>query len=1037
MYTITRHILLIIITVVVKAGFSQQTLPFRNAELPLETRITDLISRMTVEEKISQLHFDAKEIPRLGIKHWNYWGEALHGVARFHEATVFPQVIGLGSTWNPDLIEQMAFATGLEARVFNNQFGKGLTYFSPTINLARDPRWGRTEEAYSEDPYLTGRMGVAFVNGLQGAGKNDYMLAAATVKHFVADNSEFHRSVASSYVDMRDLREYYFPAFEMAVKEANVISVMPTYRGLNGIPNCANNWLLDKVLRQEWGFSGYTVSDCWAIHDIVKRQFYVTENEKAVQISLLAGLDLNCGDYYIQFLQSTLDKGYISEDDIDLALYRVLESRFRLGDFDPDHLVPWKSVSEDVLNSSDHQQLALDTALESIVLMKNDNDFLPLEKDRYKSIAVIGIKAEEPEYGGYTGYPNQAVTILQGIQYKTGAAQNGFETIKAERFYQGSYIQKIINYSSFENQNVNLAGRTHPLMIKNNDWIMFKDVDLGNGATGITLDAANQQAGGLIEIRLGSLDAEVIGTLKVTDTGDWSSLKNFTSDLKRSSGIHDVYLTFKGEGEHLFNLTAFKFLPARRNYRLTPTDTKVTYAQGSDVIVEDRTGFEAALKAAGESELVVFVYGTDLTVANEGQDPADINVPAIQRELLKKVYEVNPNVVLVLAVGFPLVIDWEKENIPAIVGAWFGGQAQGTAVADVLFGDYNPGGKLPMTWYRSEYQLPDFSDYHIRKNNRTYLYFQGEPLFPFGYGLSYTSFGYGDIKLDQPSYKDTDDIEISFELKNTGSKAGSEVVQVYFNQLNASVKTPLKKLIRFDRVWLEPGESKTIAFSIPVKEMGFWDIKNNDFIVESGQFNLMVGSSSADIRQTASIKVFGKKYEQGIIRVNAGGDYYVDADGTEWMPDYGFDFGRYAYTYQGIAKAKDPVVFQTKRTRCDESTVQKVEYPNADYLYQWHLNTCKNTGLFYNYEVLNGAYDVNLYFSEIVYEQPGKRVFDIEIEDKRVVENLDIYREAGSNTAHKVEFKNIRVHDGYLTIRFLDVVGLPAVSGIEIIPVKN
>jgi beta-glucosidase len=723
MYTISKFLFLILISIAAKISVAQQILPFQNPDLAVEDRITDLISRMTVEEKISQLHFDAKEIPRLGIKPWNYWGEALHGVARFHEATVFPQVIGLGSTWNPDLVEQMAFATGKEARVFNNQYGKGLTYFSPTINAARDPRWGRTEEAYSEDPYLTGRMGVAFVNGLQGKGKSDYMLAGATVKHFVADNSEFHRSVASSYIDMRDLREYYFPAFEMAVKEANVISVMPTYRGLNGIPNCANNWLLDKVLRQEWGFNGYTVSDCWAIHDIVKRQFYVTENEKAVQISLLAGLDLNCGDYYIQFLQSTLDKGYISEEDIDLALYRVLESRFLMGDFDPDHLVPWKSLSDDILNSREHQELATQTALESMVLLKNHNNALPINKDQYKSIAVIGIKAEEPEYGGYTGYPNQAVTILQGIQYKVGAAQNGFETIKAERFYEGSYIKKIINYSSFENQNVNLAGRIHPLMINNNDWIMLKDVDLGDGATGIILDAANEKAGGLVEIRLGSLDAEVIGTIKITDTGNWSSLKNFKSDIKRSRGIHDVYLTFKGDGEHLFNLTAFKFLPARKNYSLTKTDTKVTYAQGSDVIVEDRSGFEAALNAARNSELVVFVYGTDLTVANEGQDPADINVPAIQRELLQKVYEVNPNIVLVMAVGFPLIIDWEKENIPAIVGAWFAGQAQGTAVADVLFGDYNPGGKLPMTWYKSDKQLPDFSDYHIRKNNRTYQYF--------------------------------------------------------------------------------------------------------------------------------------------------------------------------------------------------------------------------------------------------------------------------------------------------------------------------
>jgi beta-glucosidase len=1012
---------------------AQDIKPYRDTSLPIDKRVEDLISRMNIDEKIGQLHFDAAAIPRLGLNHWNYWSEAIHGVARWKEATVFPQVIGLGSTWNPELIQKMAHVIGIEARVFNNMDGKGLTYFSPTINLARDPRWGRTEEAYSEDPYLTAQMATSFVKGLQG-NNPDYILAGATVKHFLADNSEFQRSISSSYTDMRDLREYYMPAFESAIKQAQSISIMCTYRGLNGIPNSANKWLLNKVLRDEWGFKGYVVSDCWAISDIVTHQHYVEQNEKAVELAIHAGTDLNCGDYYIKYLKSTLEEGLIKESDIDLALSRVLKSRFMMGDLDPKEKVPYRNIPDTLLNCTGHQQLALELARQSIVLMKNDNNSLPLNKDRIKSIAVIGIKAEEPEYGGYSGYPNQAVSILQGIQYLTGAAQNGFSKLKAERFYEGSYITKIIDFSSFEKQDTSEYGRMHVLQIKNNDWFMFKNIDLADGAKAINATASCKGAGGSIEIRLDKKDGDVIGIFKVEDTGDWKALKTVSASIKKCEGIHDIYFSFKGADGIIFNLESFEFIPENLNYTLTKTPVTIKYARGCRVTGKDRSGFGEALKIAKECEKVIFVYGTDLTVSNEGLDPADLNVPAVQRELLQKVYAVNPNVVLVMAVGYPLIIDWEKNNIPAIAGVWYPGQAQGTAVADVLFGNYNPSGKLPMTWYKSVDQLPPFTNYRQRLHDRTYLYFKDDVLFPFGFGLSYTNFSYSNMKTDKETYSDKDTINVNIDIKNTGAVTGTEVVQLYYHEAGSSIKTPLKKLIRFQKIMLNPGEVRSLTFAVPVQDMGFWDIKRNAFSVETAKFKLMAGSSSADLRQMKDIFVNGKKYEQGIIRINCGGDYYVDKNNLEWMPDYGFDFGDYAFTEADIAGADGNAIFQSCRKRCDKDKVSKVNYPNSNYLYNWQCTTCDTTNLYYYFEVLNGKYKVNLYFSEIETDKDNERVFDVSIEGEKMITGLDIHKEAGYRTALVKHLNNIEVKDGYLNINFDEIKGFPCVSGIEIIP---
>ncbi len=1031
-----KNKLIIIIGVICLLLLILEFIPKKEANIPEDKRVDDLISRMTIDEKISQLHFEAASIPRLGIKDWVYLNEALHGVARFREATVFPQAIGLGSTWNPDLIGQMAHTIGIEARIFNNQTGKGLTYLSPTINNARDPRWGRTEESYSEDPYLTGRMGVAYVNGLQGSNP-DNLLAGATLKHFIADNSDFQRYYSSSYADMRDIREYYMPSFEAAVKEGRSLSVMCTYRGLNGVPNCANKWLLKKVLREEWGFKGFVVSDCGAISDIVNKQHYVKEDEKAVQQAMLAGTDLDCGDYYLKYLKSAYEKGYINQSDIDTSLKRVLESRFRLGDFEPKGKRYYDNISDNLLNSDIHQLLALDIARESIVLMKNSNHTLPLKSNEAESIAVIGIKADDPEYGGYSGYPNQAITLLQGIQHKVGAGADGFRKIKAERFYNGSYIQKTIDYSIFEKADTTESDKIHMLQIKDKDWIMFKDIDLANGAKAFNLFAACEGNCGKAEIRLDKKESEPIVIVKVSDTGGWNIVQKFTAEIPEKNGIHDIYLSFIGDQDTLFNLESISFVPVKKNYTPTKTPVIVRYAKGSYVIGFDRSGFDEAIKIADESDKVIFVYGTDLRIAHEDLDRTSLDVPGLQRELLQKVLAVNPNVILVLSVGFPISIDWEKENIPAILGVWYPGQAQGTAVSDVLFGDYNPGGKLTMTWYKSADQLPDFASYKIRKNNRTYLYFKGDVLYPFGYGLSYTTFEYTNIKTDKLNYDDNENITLTFNIKNTGDVAGDEIAQLYYHDEESSVKTPIAKLIRFERVNIKPGETKTVSFTFPVQEMSYWDIKRNAMIVETGEFSLMVGSSSKDFKLTKEVFVYGKKYEQGIIRINAGGDYYIDDKGAEWMPDYGFTSGNFASTTDNVAGVVDPTIFQSCRKSCDIASMPIFEDPNGQLLSDWYHKVCNTTVLHYDFEVLDGIYDINFYFSEIEDKKLGDRIFDIEVEGKKVYPDLDIYKEAGSKKALIKQLKGIIVNDRYLDIDFKVKKSLPCVAGIEIIPVND
>ena len=716
---------------------------YKNEKAPIHERIMDLLSRLTVEEKISLLRATSPGISRLDIPKYYHGNEALHGVVRPGRFTVFPQAIGLAATWNPVLQKQVATVISDEARARwneldqgreqNSQFSDLLTFWSPTVNMARDPRWGRTPETYGEDPYLSGIMGTAFVKGLQG---NDsrYLKIVSTPKHFAANNEEHNRFVCNPQISEKQLREYYLPAFEACVKEGKSASIMSAYNALNDVPCTLNAWLLTKVLREDWGFKGYVVSDCGGPALLVNAHKYVKTKEAAATLSIKAGLDLECGDdVYDAPLLNAYRQYMVTDADIDSAAYRVLRARMQLGLFDSGEKNPYTKISPKVIGSKEHQKVALDAARECIVLLKNQNKMLPLDAKKIKSIAVVGINAGRSEFGDYSGLPVIApVSILQGIKDRVGdtvkvvyapwkSAVDGMELIQGASFPEG------LKAEYYDNRDYAVAKL---------QW-------------------------------------------KVPQIGKKTRL--------------DLY------GE--------------------------------------------AGRVVREYDKVVAVLGINKAIEREGQDRSDIQLPADQREFLKEIYKVNPNIVVVLVAGSSLSINWMDEHIPAIINAWYPGESGGKAVAEVLFGDYNPGGRLPLTYYRSLDELPPFDDYDITKG-RTYQYFKGNVLYPFGYGLSYTSFKYSDLQVTEGNQE----VNVSFCLKNVGKYAGDEVAQIYVKLPERDKIMPIKELKGFERISLKRGESRKVTIRLKKDLLRYWDEEKGCFVHPSGDYTIMVGASSADIR---------------------------------------------------------------------------------------------------------------------------------------------------------------------------------------------
>ncbi|MES2428670.1 MAG: glycoside hydrolase family 3 C-terminal domain-containing protein [Bacteroidota bacterium] len=688
---------------------------------PVEARVKDLISRMTLEEKAEYLNHVGPEIPRFAIKS-DKWNQSLHGVVWTRPTTMFPVSIAMAATWDPKLVYNETTAISDEARAIYNGWHndpefkgekKGLIYRSPVINISRNPYWGRINECFGEDPFLTGRIGVAHVKGLQG---NDpkYLKLVSTLKHYAVNNVEQNRTSRSATVSERMLHEFWLPHFKDCIVEGGAQSIMASYNAINGIPNNINKLMLTDILKKQWGFKGFVVSDLGGVNTMVNgHEKGKMSYEEAVAQSINAGCDFSDKEF-MQYIPIAVNKGLLTQEKLDESLSRVMRDRFLLGEFDPQELVPYSKIPMSVIGSAEHVNLALKAAQESMVLLTNKNHILPLNKNKIKTIAVIGPHANMFTAGGYSGKPIDAVNPMQGIKNRMAP---GTEIIYA-------------------------AG------------------------------------------------AEIT--------------------------------------------------PPRKN---APAFNKEEELQ-------------KAVDAAKKADVAILYIGTTLDIEAEGRDRTSLSLPGNQEELVKAVLAVNPHTIVVLMNAGPLTIPYVKENAPAILEAWWPGEQGGNAIADVLFGNVNPGGKMPLTVYASEEQVPSQDEYDVTKGF-TYMYINGKPLFPFGHGLSYTTFSYSNLKLSAKQINASGSITATVDVKNTGAMVGDEVVQLYIHDVSPSLKRPLEELRGFERISLKPGETKKVTLTILGSKLAFYDEKVHGFRVESEMIDVMVGSSSADIRLRSQFKVIG------------------------------------------------------------------------------------------------------------------------------------------------------------------------------------
>ena len=860
--------LLVITTTVVNSpigtGQIMPAPPYMNPALPVEKRVDDLVSRMTLEEKVSQMMNASPAIERLGVPAYEWWNEALHGVARAGYATVFPQAIGLAATWDTELMHQVADVISTEARAKHHEFVRqnqraryqGLTFWSPNINIFRDPRWGRGQETYGEDPYLTARLGVEFVKGLQGDNPK-YFKVIATPKHYaVHSGPEPERHSFDAVAIERDLQETYLPAFRATVVEGKADSVMCAYNRTNTEPCCASKRLMTDILRQQWKFNGYVVSDCGAISDIWKGHKFAQTEAEASALAVKAGTDLACGREYGS-LVTAVKQGLISEAEIDVAVKRLMTARFQLGMFDPPNIVPYAQIPFSENDSEAHRMLALKAARESIVLLKNDDNTLPLRKD-LKSIAVIGPNADALEslLGNYNGTPSKSVTPLAGIREKVSP---NTKVLYAQGTYRIGLSSVPIPSSAFAGSNLqaeyfsNREMKGSPVLTRTDPEINFTWNTFSPGPNVPPQAFSARWTGKLMAPKTGNY---VIGA---AGDGAWRMTVDGRTLIEELSNRRTKTITKE------ISLEAGKSYDLRFEYYGNNNPYSAVRLIWSPPGLEE-TLREEAVEQARQADVVVLCLGLSPLVEGEemevrldgfrGGDRTDIALPKLQEQLLKEVQALGKPTVLVLLNGSAVAVNWANDHVPAIVDAWYPGGEGGSAIADVLFGDYNPAGRLPITFYKSVDQLPPFTDYSMQ--GRTYRYFKGDPLFPFGFGLSYTNFKYTDLKLGRRSIQAGEDLPIRVEVQNVGEAVGDEVVQLYVSDQTASVPVPIRNLAGIKRLSLKPGEKQTVAFALTPHQMS---LINNEGkrVIEPGQFLVTVGgkqpgfSGRADAKTTATI----------------------------------------------------------------------------------------------------------------------------------------------------------------------------------------
>jgi beta-glucosidase len=865
---ICRYLLVICLFVI---GLHAQTPDYLNTDLPIEVRVEDLVSRMTLEEKVSQMLEQAPTIERLGIPEYNWWNEALHGVARAGLATSFPQAIGLASTWNDSLIFRMATVISDEARAKHHEFARmgerrryqGLTMWSPNINIFRDPRWGRGMETYGEDPFLTARLTVPFVRGLQGNDPN-YLKTVATVKHYaVHSGPEPDRHHFDAVVSPRDFRETYLPHFETGIREGGSYSLMCAYNRVYGDPACGSGLLLDDILRTEWEFEGFVVSDCGAIDDIYLHHQIVDTPVEAAAIALKAGTDLDCVSNMYPFLVNAVEMGLVTEDEIDVSVKRLFTARFRLGMFDPPEMVAYQRIPYEIVDSKPHRQLAREVARESMVLLKNDG-LLPLSKD-LGTIAVIGPNADDQLtlLGNYHGMPSHIVTPLQGI--KAAVSKNTrllhavgseiapelpvFTVVSSDVFYQtdGRPGLRADYFGS------------HDLDAKP----LFSDVDY-------TLDSGWNDGAPREDMDADNFGVRWTGEIRPTRTGIYrvgmTATMQFELYIEDTLALRSMY-HFRDEfpDPRLRESREPVYMEAGKRYRIR-VDARESYGDAQIRLLWAPAGIDyisEAVTVADEADAVVLVLGLTPRIEGEempvsiegfyGGDRTSIDLPAPQQHLTERIVALGKPTVLVLINGSALAVNWADEHVSAILEAWYPGQASGTAIADVLFGDYNPAGRLPVTFYRSTDDLPPFEDYSMK--GRTYRFFDGDVLYPFGHGLSYTTFEYNNLRMSSDILLGGEEITVSIDVTNTGDRTGDEVVQLYVRYPESDVERSRMELKGFSRVHIDAGETRTVDIPLRANELRYWNEELNTWMLETGPVEILVGASSEDVRMKDLVEV--------------------------------------------------------------------------------------------------------------------------------------------------------------------------------------
>ncbi|HLN22206.1 MAG TPA: xylan 1,4-beta-xylosidase [Bacteroidales bacterium] len=837
-------------------GASGQQFPFQNTALSSEERVKDLISRLTLEEKAGLMFDNSEPVPRLGIKRFNWWSEALHGLANNSDVTVFPEPIGMAASFDDELLYNIYDAVSDEVRAkYNEATQKGeenkrflsLSVWTPNVNIFRDPRWGRGQETYGEDPYLTSRMGVSVVKGLQGPENEKYKKLLACAKHYaVHSGPESSRHYLNlNDVDPRDLWETYLPAFKSLVTEADVRQVMCAYQRLDDEPCCGNTRLLQRILRDEWGFKYVVVSDCGAVSDFYTSHKVSSTPAHAAAKAVLAGTDVECiwEGYTFENLPQSVEKGLILESDIDEHLSKVLAGRFELGEMDPDSLVPWTKLSPSIINNEAHRKLALDMARETITLLQNKNNILPLKKTAGK-IAVIGPNADDEEmlWGNYNGTPVRTITILDGIKTKTPARNIVYD--KACELVDNNLIESYIprsaagnskgikatywNNNSFNGTPVTVQNITGPIKLSVSGKNSF--------APGVNTEGFSARFETVYEA---SDDDELV--LRFGGTGLFEIKVNGES-LKSYSNWRTVIskVPFRVEKGKKYNI---ELTLVQQNY--WNADIDFNFGKESEI------NFDPLIRKLQGIDLVIFAGGLSTRIEGEempvelpgfkGGDRTDIELPATQRNCIKALKAAGKKVIFINCSGSSVGMLPETENCEAILQAWYAGESGGQAIADVLFGDYNPSGKLPVTFYKSMQQIADFEDYSMK--GRTYR-FMSDPLFQFGFGLSYTTFSIGNARISNDTGKGGS-LELTIPVTNNGKRDGTEIVQVYVRKYG-DTDGPLKTLKGFQRVKLNSGATKEITVVLPRNSFEFYDRSTGKMNVIPGEYEVFYGNSSAE-----------------------------------------------------------------------------------------------------------------------------------------------------------------------------------------------